>query len=94
MDRASRCTNVDIHSKRQSVDGYPRCGRSDLRHTQIGVPQSSMLGSILFILYINDICSFLNTSIFLYANIATVVVSANDSNVGADVQSHINDLFS
>jgi hypothetical protein len=58
------------------------CVRSEFRHIKAGVPQGSVLGPTLFLLYVNDI--FLITSnvkCVLYADDTTLIFSANDVNI-------------
>lgn len=50
---------------------------SDLENVDYGVPQGSVLGPLLFIIYINDFHIFLNSECTLFADDTTLTCSAN-----------------
>ena len=50
-------------------------------HVQTGVPQGSILGPVLFLLYINDICNAVdNVPLRLFADDTNVFISGKDIN--------------
>jgi hypothetical protein len=65
---------------------------SDTKPISAGVPQGSILGPLLFILFINDVfqLSREDTEIYLYADDTTVIFSAETA---FDLQNIINDFF-
>ncbi len=53
---------------------------SDLKELKAGVQQRSVLGPLLFSIYINDICNDLNSDSFLFAD-DTSIFKVVDNNI-------------
>ena len=51
--------------------------RSDLKYTNCGVHQGSVLGPLLFLIYVNNIATNIKASIFLFADDTTLFYSDN-----------------
>ena len=75
---------------------YTKVGslRSTVSSVEYGVPQGSVLGPLLFIVYINDICNRLGgCKFYLYADDLVVYASANRIDlIQARLQSAINEI--
>ena len=52
--------------------------RSSTQNIQCGVPQGSILGPLLYLIYVNDICNSCNSNILSFADDTTVYVSDSD----------------
>ena len=51
---------------------------SELKHLNAGVPQGSVLGPLLFLIYVNDISDSLLSTVRLFADDSSLSVSSND----------------
>ena len=78
MEQSSNAGNSSrvsyLHNRMQfvSIDGTD----SETRHMQYGVPQGSILGSLFFIIYINDIPNVSQIAKFiLYADDANIIIT-------------------
>ena len=59
------------------INGMP----SDWYHTSSGVPQGSILGPLLFLIYVNDIVDKIDCEILLYADDTSLVHSFDQNNM-------------
>ena len=67
---------------------------SDYSNVICGVPQGSVLGPLLFLVYINDLCNVLhNCEAFLYADDTVLVASASDKMIAhRNMQSDLDNI--
>ena len=57
---------------------------SDWRHIKSGVPQGSVLGPLCFLIYINDITENISSSMFLFADDASIFRPIRDTSARED----------
>ena len=61
-------------------------GQSAYGKVTCGVPQGSILGPLLFTIYVNDMVQEVNCDLFLYADDSALVVSGKDP---AEIESRL-----
>lgn len=61
---------------------------SEFEENDAGVPQGSVLGPILFLLYINDITDITNHKCTLYADDISIIVTSNNSKCNDAIRKH------
>nr|CAI5850542.1 unnamed protein product [Callosobruchus analis] len=64
---------------KRNENGNESLVKSETLNIEVGVPQGSILGPILFLLYINDINQGLDCDLFLFADDATATMSGKDN---------------
>lgn len=75
------------------VNNVTQTFRSSTLPVTLGVPQGSILGPILFILFINDIVNFVNFSLHIYADDTSAIVLGPDlTSVGNNINSVLAEL--
>ena len=64
---------------------------SDIRNINIGIPQGTILGPLLFIIFVNSLPDCVNCKTIMYADDTTLMCSSNNASV---LQTQLNDNLS
>lgn len=78
-----------LNYKTKTEESY----RSKARKTTHGVPQGSVLGPLLFIIYINDMPKSINHPISLFADDSTVTIKHKDGNYKFDINNSLTSII-
>ncbi len=74
---------------RVTIDG----SRSEIRYINAAVPQGSVLGPLLFLVYINDVTSDIDSNIFLFADDTSIFSSGKDTpTLAQNINSDLNKI--
>ena len=62
---------------------------SDKLHTNCGVPQGSIFGPLLFLIFVNNIHENIQSDIKLFADDTTLLYSAHDASTNCNVLNEV-----
>lgn len=88
MQNRQQCTEIS-----KKVNGEKITVRSNFKTVGSGVPQGSILGPLLFLLYINDLPDVTTHKCILFADDTTILFKCNDrENFEKDINSTLKDI--
>ena len=71
----------------------PNRHQSNIRHTNLGVLQGSILGPMLFFVFVNDLCEGLRTEIHQFTDDTTLVTNFTDHSLAVITLNHDHQLL-
>ena len=77
----SSCAWIDSYLQERSQRVKVSGSLSDARRLESGVPQGSILGPLLFVLYVHDITVWLDQDVSLFGYADDTVISCSDTNI-------------
>ena len=79
---------LDQRQQRVTVNGH----LSDWKHVASGIPQGSVLGALLFVIYINDLPDSIESNIYLFADDTKFYSRVDDYSDAIKIQDDLNQL--
>lgn len=73
LSNRKQCVIINKKNENNVIISYS----SEYKHNKYGVPQGSVLGPILFLIYINDIIKITNHKCVLFADDISIIVTSN-----------------
>lgn len=88
LNDRSQCTEISRTEK-----SIKQIYRSNFRLNTCGVPQGSILGPLLFLLYINDLPDATSQKSILFADDATIIIKSNKDQFEFDINTALNNII-
>lgn len=89
LTNRSQFVEITVNKTKQSEMVY----KSSLGHSRTGVPQGSILGPLLFLLYINDLIDVTNYPCILFADDVSVIIPKINENYNIEINNTVNKII-